>query len=472
MDGHEGTDHVQNAQEEDGAALLGNNNDQGNNNVVTCCNYWTIWDAYRSFVRDNRTLLELLDAGLSRILFWTPTNENMNKNGQEDRQHREIFYGILSLHRLAMDTALQHQEQQQQDDTARDDYGTTVRPNPADNGIQNNSYLPLGFSPTTLRMALTILQSLLPTILELSSSFSSSSPSHNNSKNNTSQRHQRARVRLYIERVKFAIRLTLLASYWKRLWRDHSQQQERDKFVAVARQRNSEYQPLQQYLTPPLSIGLLTNGGLFHGSIRPPTNYCVVVPTLQQEHWEWQKHSYVGRRTGRKVTRRTIQGGDSLYSSSAQQQQQMSWIQRISSLLHNDNYNDNNNSHLHALSVVMGELMYAYRPLYWAATEAATEQASYRSWTLSVAMDLVSLQLLCLRRNSSNNGATQMELKRRKMRLLLYLLRAPIWDNITGPLSERVGDIFDKVPVLGRLMSTYLRDWLCYMKHPYVSEEG
>jgi Peroxisomal membrane protein (Pex16) len=416
MNGH--ARHVVQEEEEE-APVITNTNQQGN----------VIWESYRSFVRQNRTSLELLDAGLSRILFWTP---NGDKNGGE--RHRQVFYGILSLHRLAMDAALQQQQQQQQQQQ-EDDYGTTVRPNPADIMDQGSKF-PLGLSPTAMRMALTVLQSLLPSILELSSQSSS----------------QAARARLHIERAKFALRLALLGSYWKRL-RD-SQNGQRKLLVDA---RAAEYQPQQP--SPPLSIGLLTEGGFFHAT-RPS------VPTLQQEHWEWEKRSYVGRRTGRKVTKRTMQGGDSLYSpqqQQQQQQQQMPFAHRISTALQNNN-------NLHVFSVMLGELLYAYRPLYWAATEA-TGQASYRSWALAIIMDLVSLQM-CQRTTETHNAATRAELKRRKMRLLLYLLREPLWDNVTGPSSERVGDALDKVPLLGRLVSTYFRDWLWYMKHPYVSEEG
>jgi hypothetical protein len=375
----------------------------------------------------NRTSLELLDAGLSRILFWTPNCENGG-----DR-HRQVFYGILTLHRLAMDTALQqHHHQQQQEDN----YGTAVRPNPA-TSMDHGSKFPIGLSPTAMRMALTVLQSLLPSILELSSQ-----KSHENNNNS-----QAACARLHIERVKFALRLALLGSYWKRLMRDS---QNHLKLVHV---RVAEHQPRQP--PPPLSIGILTEGGLFRG-IRHS------LPTLQQEHWEWKKRSYVGRRTGRKVTKRTMQGGDSLYSPHQQQHKIIPLAQRISSALQNNN-------NLHALSVMLGELLYAYRPLYWAAKEA-TGRASYRSWALAIFMDLLSLQLC--QRTTPNNAATQAELKRRRIRLVLYLLREPMWDNVTSPSSERVGDVLDKVPLLGRLVSTYLRDWLWYMKHPYGSEEG
>ncbi|CAB9527847.1 Peroxisomal membrane protein PEX16 [Seminavis robusta] len=377
-----------------------------------------LWEAYRSFVHRHRVSLELLDAGISRILFWSPTSG-------EQQKRREVFYGILSLHRLAMDTALQ----QQQDDAQQEDFGTTVKPNQTTTR-QEDSVLP---SPTAIRVSLTIIQCLLPSILELASSD-----------DETTKSNRQARVRLQIERVKFALRLTLLGSYWKQLLPD--QTQERDMQAS-------------SWNTKPMSIGILTDGGLFHGAIT--STAAENIPTVQQEDMEWEKLHYVGKRTGRKVTRRTMQGGDSLYTSSSLSSQSLS-LALLSPQIHNN---------LRLVSVILGELLYAYRPLFWASAETVSDPASYRSWLLSMVMDVVSLRMAASQ-SSVANQATQQELRRRKMRLLLYLLRGPFWNDATGPATDRVEAVLDKVPLLGRLVSTYLRDWLWYMKHPYVSEEG
>ena len=129
------------------------------------------------------------------------------------------------------------------------------------------------------------------------------------------------------------------------------------------------------------------------------------------------------------------------------------------------------NRNLQSIMVMAGELLYAYRPLYWAGAETSGP-ASYRSWIISIVMDMVSLHFCRANHSTSVNPATQTEMSRRKMRLLLYLLRSPVWDRWSEPASDRVEGILEKVPVLGRLASTYLRDYLWYMKHPYESEQG
>ena len=64
------------------------------------------------------------------------------------------------------------------------------------------------------------------------------------------------------------------------------------------------------------------------------------------------------------------------------------------------------------------------------------------------------------------------------MRLLLYLLRSPIWESYTQRCvgtDQQVDDGNDflsrNVPLLGGLLASYLRDWIYYWR-VYKAEEG
>ena len=437
----------------------------------------SLWNSYGAFVHRHQVPLELLDAGLSRILFWAPTVGN---NSVADRQHRqrEVLYGILSLHRLAMDTALQQQQQRQlqlhtrtRNDGSRNsscqqpgglpiDYGMSVRPN--DTTVEDDTDIsdPLqaGISPTTIRIAITVVQSLLPSILEVSQSSSLSEQQN---------RLRRGRARLNLERIKLVLRLYLLGSYWKRLLVQHQ----------LKRKRLLE-QGEPEHSIPPLSVGIMTEAGLFHGiDYTTNSNHAKgngnggsdYAPTTAQEDSLWRRRKYVGRRTGRTVLRPSLKGkepsilptDDGSSSTSTN-----TFASRIMSAYQNNNHN------LQSFSVVIGELLNAYRPLYWAEVEASGATASYRSWMISIIMDLVTLQMCRANHSTSVNPATQTEMSRRRMRLLLYLLRSPVWDRWTEPASDRVEGALEKVPVLGRLTSTHLRNYLWFMKHPYESEKG
>ena len=95
-------------------------------------------------------------------------------------------------------------------------------------------------------------------------------------------------------------------------------------------------------------------------------------------------------------------------------------------------------------------------------------------------MDVLSIRLLEHHRRpnprypaSKSDPFAHQELKRRKMRLLLYVLRAPVWNNHTLPMLEGVSQkVLRKMPLVGNLLETVLWDWILYYQHPFVSEEG
>lgn len=343
-----------------------------------------LWDTYRYHVQRNQFSLQLADDILTRVIFWAPTPSNLSERTSAHRW-REVAYGLISLHRMAMDLALSH-------DHVVNSYGTTLQP----------SLAPV-VPATALRIALTVTHNLMPTILELAQSS-----------NDNPQRQ--ATCRLWLERIKFIIRLVLISSYWKQIRNNES---------------NDE-----------VTSGLLQNGGMFYGA------YVQSVPSVANVRALRIRRQYVGRRTGRRVI-------SSIEASSADEEQQQNRIMWI--------------------RLMLGEILRLYRPLYWAQAErnetrTGDTQKLWRAWILTMIMEVASLQCLS-GALSRDNPQSQAELGRRRMKLLLYLLRSPAWDKTSEPSVVRTAALLRRVPLLGKLVETYVWEWLLYWKHPFVSEE-
>jgi len=220
--------------------------------------------------------------------------------------------------------------------------------------------------------------------------------------------------RLWLERIKFVTRLVLLTSYWKQV-------------------RNEPYEVVG---------GLLQDGGMYHvayGGVQLP------VPTVTNAQALKHRREYVGRRTGRRV----MSSGE---GTNGEQQNRGLWLR-----------------------LILGEFLRLYRPLYWAKAEqdestSGNSQQLWKAWALTLIMEVTSLQCLS-GAVSRDNPQSQAELRRRRMKVLLYLLRSPVWDRTTEPSVLRTAALLRRVPLLGKLIETYLWEWLLYWKHPFASEE-
>ena len=112
-----------------------------------------------------------------------------------------------------------------------------------------------------------------------------------------------------------------------------------------------------------------------------------------------------------------------------------------------------------------------------------------KSWIIGLAMDVISHRLTLAATGSSvdnvpfrgqiNNSnanlppATAEELKRRKVRWMLYLLRCPVWDVLTRPMAGGLADLVSRfVPLLGRPLATYVMDLLVYWQRHHFMLEG
>jgi hypothetical protein len=311
-------------------------------------------EGYREWAQKHRTIILLADELLGRIIYWVPSN-------QESR-FREIAWGLLQLHRLLFDVLTAEHPQS---------YGTSVAVEPS---IPANE----------IRLVLSILQNLWPVVHELARSGHS------------------VRARVWIERLRFVLRMTLLGSYWTRLRRSGC-------------------------------MGILLHGGIFHNLNGYSTD---------EERKRVQREAYVGKRCGRPL----IQGA--LPSQSTSSNQTMRWKQ----LIHQ-----------------MCELAYISRPVLSAEAGNRELGSKWETFCATLLLDLTSIGLL-EKVTTKSNILSQNELKRRKFRILLYLLREPCWGSIMQPLMERLGSGVNDVPMIGSLIRNYLWEYLFYAKLYLVEE--
>jgi hypothetical protein len=378
-----------------------------------------LWDLYKDWARRHRAELWSADDIVSRLLFFfCPSHSNSSNSSSSS--WREIIWGLLELHRLALHRATLIDDGPQQ--TGHHWFGTTVevKTTPSLSLGSIASYIP------AIRCALTILQTLHP-IMERVVALSLSSSSGGNHRTTLMSLWN---VRRLLERTRFLLRLTLLLQYW---------------------------QALPAIVMP----GLLRNGGgLAHNDDDP-------IITAEQEMARLQVVNYVGKRSGKRLfdNNGAGAGGGGGVKRSIDDSTVLKW------------------------RIKVAELLYIFRPLLyteWQGGSSSSPQSSnvnMKPWAVSLLMDLVSLWGLqsvgCRDYNKSgrrqrpnNNVASRREWERRRMRLLLYLLRSPVWDRYTEPLAQRVGSTLQKtVPLLGNLLQCYFWDWLYHWKE-YRLEEG
>lgn len=228
---------------------------------------------------------------------------------------------------------------------------------------------------------------------------------------NTSQKEdsaqRQASIRVWIERCRFVLRIILLGSYWARM-----------------------------SATGCIHPGVLLNGGNFHNI----NGY-----STEQERKCVDRDAYTGRRSGRRLVPSSLQNQAShrnLYLLP------MGWKNIILQLC---------------------EFVYISRPLLSAEAGNSKIGSKWNVFFATFLLDLASVELLG-RSTSVGNILTQNELKRRKFRILLYLLRQPCWGSITQPLSERLTSTLESFPVGGKLLRNYLWEYLLYAKLYLVEE--
>jgi Peroxisomal membrane protein (Pex16) len=458
------------------------------------------------------------------------TSADSLSSEQQQQQHRrwprEVIWGFLQLHRLFVDLALEEKDQQHYHN------GTTLRlfqhdeDAADDEDVDDDDDVTTMRSQHRIRVGLDIIQSLWPVALELAAATAPTINCNNNNNNNslnsnstrlTTLRRQAA-VALVLERVRFVLKLHFLVRYWKQ-WYNKQQQRLRQ-----------QQQPTSSNKMPHIVMpGIMQMGGLLTtaAAASASSSSLATAPTLEQEKARLERANYVGRRTGRRVAGTPPPSASSSSSPTTSALTFGGWRRIIKSfLLVLSNLNSNNNNYptgIMLARLVVGEFLYIFRPLFWAQAqwdgynhEYATRQMAvvtasaaarvnnpillvddvtaarggggsngdslqswqWKAWLISLGMDVMSLMGLSSLATapptiavsrSSNNPATAQEWKRRRLRLLLYLLRSPVWEAYT---ERRITDRVSRhLPLVGNLLATYLQDWLYYWK-VYRAEEG
>jgi len=99
-------------------------------------------------------------------------------------------------------------------------------------------------------------------------------------------------------------------------------------------------------------------------------------------------------------------------------------------------------------SELIAEALYTTRPVAYLALYLQCDKMSWKPWFVSLAMDLVQLQL----RGTPNSTQDQEEVTRRRSSLMYYLLRDPIYDKFTKPLLAAMHlRLFNKIPLIASI---------------------
>uniref|UniRef100_A0A8C6EEE0 Peroxisomal membrane protein PEX16 n=1 Tax=Microcebus murinus TaxID=30608 RepID=A0A8C6EEE0_MICMU len=167
-----------------------------------------------------------------------------------------------------------------------------------------------------------------------------------------------------------------------------------------------------------------------------------------------QEQSYVGKRSNRVV--RTLQNTPSLHSrhwgapqqrEGQQQQQRQEELSRAPTPL--------------GLQETIAESLYIARPLLHLLSLGLWGQRSWKPWLLSGVVDVTSLSLL-----SDRKGLTRrerLELRRRTILLLYYLLRSPFYDRFSEArilfLLQLLADHVPGIGLVARPLMDYLPTW-------------
>mmetsp|Transcript_64258 Transcript_64258/g.73994 ORF Transcript_64258/g.73994 Transcript_64258/m.73994 type:complete len:546 (-) Transcript_64258:78-1715(-) len=509
---------------------------------------------YINFAKKYQLQIDVIDDTISKILFWFPHqsqsyrydgNSNDDDDGVEGNSFsdigsgsiscsdinnsegtitkidawREVCYGILSLHRLMMYLALEENGNDNDNDN-NNEYGTSVQ-----------TKYPSIISAKGIRICLTVVHSIVPSLLSVITSTCTSTQSRSRSTYFTTAN----KVRLILEQIKFLLRLYLLVPYWnQQLQQQKPQQHQVNRTNGTSSNNKNENNDEYEYENEIDDTNLITTnhdcvGVLMDGGMYRIDRQCKKGIPWDQYKATDRRRNYIGKRTGWKVIGSTTNNNNS-YNYKQIDNNIGNRYNNIRMIINNNNDN---------IRTILGDLLYTFRPLLWAWFESRQQQQQYidnynekktnhpqqqhrssttsssspsllqrtsgiislfsnyyntnnsnkillRGWILCLGLDLLSIRLLERNNDDNNNNnnnnryrniRTEEEVQRRKLRLLLYALRSPVWSTITVPillndvLSRR---ILQKIPLLGlrNFIEIYIWDWILYYKHPFISEEG
>ncbi len=333
---------------------------------------------------------------------------------------------------------------------------------------------------TTLRILLSIVDCLAPAIEVRAQYHQKYHPQETNHQN----RHQQQsrlhvlNVLTKIERIRFLCRISiLLLNYFH---------QYKKTMKAQKATSNNKQSMDKSYLA---MFGIINDGGLLY----PEENRNQTI-SAEQELKRVKRLLYVGKRTGRKVqASNTHQFQPRMTSHSNHPNDENHLLQGFTKRFDSTTFK--------ICLLAFGEILHLSRPLFQTYALRQSEQqfqrhqnphynvelrkrrrmACMKTWIVSLLMDLISHQ--CTKLGTTVNVAssisghggvtnnhlvdiaspmTKDELYHRKMRLMLYLLRTPVFDVGTLPLAKMLSRVFSHVPLVGQLASNYVMDLLFY----------
>ncbi|KAF6105448.1 peroxisomal biogenesis factor 16 [Phyllostomus discolor] len=173
--------------------------------------------------------------------------------------------------------------------------------------------------------------------------------------------------------------------------------------------------------------------------------FCLSLPDGEHSHGS-QEQSYVGKRSNRVV--RTLQNTPSLHSrhwgAPQQQERRQKWHQEELNVTPTPL----------GLQETIAESLYIARPLLHLLSLGIWGQRSWTPWLLSGAVDVTSLSLLSDRKGLSRRE--RLELRRRTILLLYYLLRSPFYDRFSeARILFLLQLLADHIPGIGLVASKH-----------------
>jgi len=407
---------------------------------------------YRQFIQKYRSILRIFEDGLCRLVLYAPGRfvaHSEDDSGHEKKKILpETLYAFIHVFSLFND-AVYH--------GFGNGNGFTVGGlNEECDGHQVSMH-----SVRVLRSILSIVECMAPS-LEVSaftkSRLKMKSKNGRGEENSNFASHHDSHltallVSAKIEKMKFVCRMGLIAiNYYKHVKNTRSSKSNAESIGNLS------------------SLGILQEGGLLE------PDECIT--SKSSENDRVKKLLYVGKRTGRKIIHQQNQNHSKTSQFLRNEKNNIS--HECKSML------DSPRTKMALLG--LGELLHVYRPVYYVKTcllHVSTDAKDSRkrmlkSWLVSLCMDVLSYKLTKMSKTvqrgnvaiDTSSDSTKEELRHRKMRWTLYLLRAPIWDMATHPLAEKLGAAGEYIPLIGKPLVQYIMDILCYWQRWHFMLEG
>lgn len=118
------------------------------------------------------------------------------------------------------------------------------------------------------------------------------------------------------------------------------------------------------------------------------------------------------------------------------------------------------------LSVTTAETLYIMKPMLHLGGCALFGYKSWRSWSLALLIDLMSLRIY-LNNRSLLTKLQKVEISRRIISIILYLLRSPFYDRYSrDKINALLGALIRHIPLTKAVM-TPLKDYIPYWQDTY-----